>query len=724
MTEQATPSAPRVIVVGGGLAGLAATVRIAESGTAVDLFSLVPVKRSHSVCAQGGINACNKVARQQGYSEWQHMDETLYGGDFLNHQPPVYEMTHWAPKIINLLDRMGVPFNRTNEGQRDLRLFGGSLFKRTHFAGASTGQQLLYGLDEQTRRHEADGKVNKYEFWEFLAPILNKDGVCKGIVAQDMRTMEIKPFLADAVVMASGGNGLVYGKSTMSVICTGAAAARCYRAGAALGNPEMIQVHPTAIPGEDKCRLMSESARGEGGRVWVPRTEGDDRHPLDIPEPERLYFLEEKYPGYGNLVPRDIATREIFWMCEKGMGIGGGNMVYLDITHLPQATKDKLASILEIYEKFTGDDPREVPMKIFPAVHYTMGGLYTTYTSEKRRPEDVDPGELESITGMKSGDPQNMMTNVPGLYAFGESNYAYHGATRLGANALLSCIFDGLFCGLSVHNFAHAAFEEKPAAELDPAIVQKVVDEEVAKVERLVSLQGEENPYDIHKELGAEMTLAATVVKTEARLLKARAKLSELKERYTRVKLTDTGHYTNQNVAFARALGDMLLYADAIIEGSIARKESRGSHYRDDYPERIDDPFHATTKCFYDAAGNTARIEWEPIPLPMVPLRARTYGKTDPAKADAKPQDVKAQQEANGEQGELVGAGVANGQASADAERLQQSPGSAAYSQQPEADPSGDHADADHGNDRKYSGPTGGNPDYAEENKDHASDQS
>ncbi|MFI4871149.1 MAG: FAD-binding protein, partial [Phycisphaerales bacterium JB061] len=235
----------RVIVVGGGLAGLAASVRIAEAGVPVDLFSMVPVKRSHSVCAQGGINACNEIARQQGYSEYQHFDETIYGGDFLADQHPVLEMTNWAPRIIDLLDRMGVPFNRTHEGFRDLRLFGGSLFKRTHFSGATTGQQLLYALDEQTRRFEAEGKVTKYEFWEFLWPILH-DGKCVGIVAQDMRTMQIRAFRAAAVVMATGGNGLIFGKSTNSIICTGGAASRCYQAGALYGNPEMIQVHPTA----------------------------------------------------------------------------------------------------------------------------------------------------------------------------------------------------------------------------------------------------------------------------------------------------------------------------------------------------------------------------------------------------------------------------------------------------------------------------------------------
>lgn len=620
---------PRVIVVGGGLAGLAASVRIAEAGLPVDLFSMVPVKRSHSVCAQGGINACNEVARQQGYSEWLHMDETLYGGDYLNHQPPVYEMTHWAPKIIDLMDRMGVPFNRSREGQRDLRLFGGSLFKRTHFAGATTGQQLLYALDEQTRRYEAEGKVNKYEFWEFLWPITEGQGDgarCVGIVAQDMRTMEIKSFRADAVVMATGGCGMIFGKSTMSVICTGGAASRCYQAGAWLGNPEFIQVHPTAIPGEDKCRLMSESARGEGGRVWVPRKRNDTRHPNDIPTNERWYFLEEKYPKYGNLVPRDIATREIFFVCQEGYGIGGGRMVYLDVTHLPDATKNKLEGILEIYEKFTGDDPRTVPMKIFPAVHYSMGGLYTYYTAN------------EDAKGMVAGAPRNMMTNIPGLYAFGEVNYQYHGATRLGANALLNCIFDGLFCGLSVVNYARDGIEGTRATDLSDSIYDKAIQQEQAKVKRLVESEGTANPYQIHQRLGDELTDSCTVVREEKRMLKAYDALRELKAQYRQVRLSDTGMWTNQNLSFTRALGDMLKYGEAILAAAITRKESRGSHYRPDYPERIDKDYHKTTIAKYDAASDRPILEYEAVPTPLVPPRARTYGKVE-AQPDTDKQD-------------------------------------------------------------------------------------
>ncbi|MEL6328854.1 MAG: succinate dehydrogenase flavoprotein subunit [Planctomycetota bacterium] len=649
----------RVIVVGGGLAGLAAAVRVAEREVPVDLFSMVPVKRSHSVCAQGGINACNDVARQQGYSEYQHFDETIYGGDFLADQGPVLEMANWAPKVIDLLDRMGVPFNRTTEGRRDLRLFGGSLFKRTHFAGATTGQQLLYALDEQTRRFEAEGRVNKYEYWEFLWPILVDSDAsasehgwestgkrCVGIVAQDMRTMQIRAFRADAVVMATGGNGLVFGQSTNSVICTGGAASRCYQAGAWYGNGEMIQVHPTAIPGADKCRLMSESARGEGGRVWVPRTKGDTRKPAEIPEGERWYFLEERYPDYGNLVPRDIATREIFDVCvNDGMGVDGKNQVYLDLTHRdPEYLTRKLGGIMEIYEKFVGEDPRTTPMKIFPAVHYSMGGMWTQFTpgsytpgspTPAHKPGNVPPIDAEPGRGMAVGAPNNMMTNIEGLYAFGEVNFAYHGATRLGANALLSCIFDGLFCGASVVNYVSDCVPGTP-------VTQSVYDDatalEQAKMDRIVGTAGGDaeadpalNPYAIGKELGEEMLASSTVVKTEQRLQQALDTVAALKDRYARLQLGDAQMWTNQSLSYARAVGDMLEMAEVILLGGKERKESRGSHYRTDYPDRDDANFFKATVAEFQPGDRTHKIFYRPVQCDLVALRARTYGKTDGA---------------------------------------------------------------------------------------------
>ncbi len=268
-------SEQRVLIVGGGLAGLSAAMKLAELGIQIDLMSLTPVKRSHSVCAQGGINSCNDQTRQLGDSEWKHLDDTVYGGDFLQHQPPVKEMAYWAPKIIDLMDRLGVPFNRTSEGFMDRRRFGGTLYKRTAFAGATTGQQLLYALDEQVRRWETTGSVQKYVYWDFLGPIIDAGGVCRGAVAQNLITMEIRSFPADAVLIATGGCGLIYGRSTMSMACTGSAVSRCFQAGVKYANPEFVQVHPTAIPGADKLRLMSESARGEGGRVWVPRKPQD-----------------------------------------------------------------------------------------------------------------------------------------------------------------------------------------------------------------------------------------------------------------------------------------------------------------------------------------------------------------------------------------------------------------------------------------------------------------
>lgn len=636
----------RVIVVGGGLAGLAASVRVAESGVAVDLFSMVPVKRSHSVCAQGGINACNEVARQQGYSEYEHFDETIYGGDFLADHHPVLEMANWAPKIIDLLDRMGVPFNRTSEGFRDLRLFGGSLFKRTHFAGATTGQQLIYALDEQTRRYESEGKVTKYEFWEFLWPII-ENARCVGIVAQDMRTMQIRAFRADAVIMATGGCGLVFGKSTNSIMCTGAAAARCYQAGAWYGNPEMIQVHPTAIPGADKLRLMSESARGEGGRVWVPRKKNDPRDPKDIPESERYYFLEERYPKYGNIVPRDIATREIFDICvNEGLGVHGEQSVYLDLTHRdPDYLTKKLGGILEIYEKFVGVDPRFTPMKIFPAVHYSMGGMWTTFSKGSYNPAEPREGHKSGTRapinadlgqGMQPGAMDNARTNIEGLYAFGEVNFAYHGANRLGANALLSCIFDGLFCGVGVVNYLKDGAPSKaPAESLPQGVFDRVVQQEEAKAKALLGTVGKApgdaqvNPYIIHKELGNEMTAASTVVKTAARLEQAKAKLAELRERFNRVSLADSASWTNQSFSYARAVGDMLILAEAIILGGIERKESRGAHYRTDFPERDDANFMKTTLAKFDPASGRTRIEFVPIDASLVKPRARTYGKVD-----------------------------------------------------------------------------------------------
>ncbi len=625
----------RVVVVGGGLAGLAATMKLCELGYAVDLISLTPVKRSHSVCAQGGINSCNDQTRQLGDSEWKHFDDTVYGGDFLQHQPPVKEMSFWAPKIIELMDRLGVTFNRTPEGFLDRRRFGGTLYKRTAFAGATTGQQLLYALDEQVRRWEAEGMVRKFEFWDFLGPITDDDGRCVGAIAQDMVSMQIRAFPADATIVASGGCGLLYGRSTMSVFCNGSAASRCMQAGAKYANAEFIQVHPTAIPGADKLRLMSESARGEGGRVWVPRKAHDSRPAKSIPESERFYFLEERYPKYGNLVPRDIATREIFNICvNEGLSVEQGRMcVYLDLTHIERSELDrKLGGILEIYEKFQGVDPREVPMKIFPAVHYSMGGLWAGYAKS-------------ADGGLAPGNPTNQMTNIQGLYALGECDYQYHGANRLGANSLLSCIFSGLFVGPCIETYMKA--NKTAAAELPATIFQSSVAKHEMRHAKLLDATGGENPYLIHQELGDVLTRAATVVRHNPQLDEAYQKIDDLQQRARRCSLSDTGSWSNQNVIFTKALQDMFPIAKSIVKGARLRDECRGAHFKPEFAmpslkeeepaarrreaEQWCDRFEANNAKFLKTSiatlkGDDPEITYEDVDTGSIPPRPRLYG--------------------------------------------------------------------------------------------------
>lgn len=638
-------SKQRVVVVGGGLAGLSCTMKLCELGLNVDLISLVPVKRSHSVCAQGGINSCNDQTRQLGDSEWLHLDDTVYGGDFLQHQPPVKEMAMWGPKIIDLMDRLGVPFNRTGEGFIDRRRFGGTLYKRTAFAGATTGQQLLYALDEQVRRWEVEGRVKKYEHWDFLGPVLNDAGVCRGIVAQNLLTMEIRAMPADAVVIATGGPGLVYGRSTMSVMCTGSAASRCFQAGAKYANGEFIQVHPTAIPGADKLRLMSESARGEGGRVWVPRKPQDPRDPKAIPESERFYFLEERYPKYGNLVPRDIATREIFDVCvNEGLSVDKDRLcVYLDLTHIPAAELDrKLGGILDIYQKFQGVDPRKTPMKIFPAVHYSMGGLWVDY-------------QRHGDGGLVVGHPRNHQTNIPGLYAIGECDYQYHGANRLGANSLLSCIFSGLLVAPSIETLIKST--KRTAVEDSANLCEQARKDHQARHDAMLSRTGgNENPYLIHRELGDVMTKAATVVRRNDQLAAAYETVSELHERAKRCSLSDTGTWTNQNVAFTRSLLDMFPLAKTILKGALQRDECRGAHYKPEFampslkadtPEgrRIEaeawcDAFEANTARWLKSTiavldGDHPQLSYEEVDTSIIPPRPRLYGLVGAEEIDA-----------------------------------------------------------------------------------------
>jgi succinate dehydrogenase / fumarate reductase flavoprotein subunit len=570
----------RLIVVGGGLAGLMTTIKIAEMGIPVDLFSVVPVKRSHSVCAQGGINAAVNW-KGEGDTPQEHFDDSIYGGDFLANQPPVKAMCEAGPGIVFLLDRMGVPFNRTPEGFLDFRRFGGTKHHRTAFAGATTGQQLLYALDEQVRRHEAAGLVRKFEIWEFLSAVQDESGRCRGIIAMSGRTMEIQAFAAGAVMLATGGPGIIFGKSTNSIVNTGAAAGIAYQQGATYANGEFIQVHPTAIPGNDKLRLISESVRGEGGRVWTYK----DGQPW--------YFLEEMYPAYGNLVPRDIATRAIFKVVfEMNLGVNGEQMVYLDVTNIdPHVLDRKLGGVLEIYEKFMGDDPRKVPMKIFPGMHYSMGGVWVDYAH---------------------------MTNIPGLFAAGEVDYQYHGANRLGANSLLSCLYSGQIAGPAMAHYARGQRANGAERALD--LEKKRQEEAFAKIYRM---NGKENAYSIAKELGEWMTANVTVIRDNTKLRETDNKLIELKDRWGDIGLNDTSRWANQEVSFIKQLWSMLELARVITQGALRRDESRGAHYKPAFPERDDANFLKTTMARWSSDG--PQLSYEPVDTSLIKPRPRKY---------------------------------------------------------------------------------------------------
>ncbi len=574
----------KIIVVGGGLSGLMATMKICEAGGEVELFSYCPVKRSHSLCAQGGINACMDT-KGESDSIYEHFDDTVYGGDFLADQTAVKGMCEAAPKLIKMFDRMGVPFTRTDEGLLDLRNFGGQKNKRTCFSGSTTGQQLLYALDEQVRSWEVKGFVKKYEFWEFIKIIKNKEGVCRGIVAQSMNSMEIRAFRADTVILATGGPGMVFGRCTASTICNGSAVSAVYQQGAYIGNPEFIQIHPTAIPGSDKNRLMSEACRGEGGRVWVYK----DGKPW--------YFLEEMYPAYGNLVPRDVASRAIYDVCmNQKLGINGENRVYLDLSHISaDYLEHKLGGILEMYSEFVGDDPRKVPMQIYPSVHYSMGGIW------------VD---------------RKHNTNIPGLMASGECDYQYHGANRLGANSLLSAAYSGTVSGPEAMRWAKEGEKGSELTDADLAAAEKAC---IAEYEAILKMDGTENAHQLHHELGDIMNKYVTIERVNKDLDYCFAEVKKILKRWDNIGLTDRGHWANQEAMFVRQLRNMILYALVVTKAARMRDESRGAHFKREFPTRDDERFMKITIVAYDPQTEEPQISYQEFDHSLVKPRPRNY---------------------------------------------------------------------------------------------------
>jgi succinate dehydrogenase / fumarate reductase flavoprotein subunit len=606
---------PEVIVVGGGLAGLSATVRLAEKGCNVKLISVTKVKRSHSCCAQGGINAAINTKGEDD-NPYIHTYDTLKGGDFLANQPPVLEMCLNAPAIIYLMDRFGCPFHRTYEGHIDFRRFGGTLYHRTAFCGASTGQQLLYALDEQVRRYEVKGHVHKFENHEFMRLVKDENGIARGAVIMDLFNLHLDVLKADAVVIATGGLGVLFKKSTNSTFCTGAANGRLLRQGMHYANGEFIQVHPTSVPGRDKMRLISESVRGEGGRIWVW---GDSTRTITTTDgrtipcgktDEPWYFLEELYPAFGNLVPRDIASRILFQVCEMGLGVDGQMQVYLDLTHLSHEKIHRLASVIDIYEKFTGDDPRKVPMKIFPGVHYSMGGAWVDWPA----PDDPDRWSR-----------YRQMTNIPGCFNVGESDYEYHGANRLGANSLISCIFGGLTVGNEVPRYLQSlvsTHEKTPSSVFGEALSQ----EEAIKTE-LMNRQGDENVFFLHDELGEWLLANATIQCDNRNLQLTLNKIQEIRGRYKRISLSDRTQFANQVYTFAHQFSALLDLAAIIVKGALLRNESRGSHYKAEFPKRNDADWLKTTIASFREGSDDPDISYRPVDLRYLKPAERDYSK-------------------------------------------------------------------------------------------------
>ena len=604
-----------VIIVGGGLAGLAAAMRLAENGCHVKIISVTQVKRSHSVCAQGGINAAVNIKGEDD-SPIIHTYDTIKGGDFLGHQAPILEMCLCAPLIIQMMDRFGCTFNRTEEGNINFRRFGGTLYNRTAFCSASTGQQLLYSLDEQVRRFEVKGQVEKFEHHEFMRLIQDEKGVARGVVVMDLFTLKLDIMKADAVIIASGGPGLIFKQSTNSTFCTGAANGRLYMQGMKYGNGEFIQIHPTAIPASDKLRLMSESIRGEGGRVWVygdasKSIETSDGRTIPCGETGKpWYFLEELYPAFGNLVPRDIGAREILRVLELGLGVDGRDEVYLDVTHLPEEIVHKLESVLHIYQRFTGEDPRKVPMRIAPAVHYSMGGAWVDW------PAADAPDRLERY---------RQMSNLTGCFVAGEADYQFHGANRLGANSLLSCIFGGLVCGIEVPRYLEemsSTYEDAP----DHCFTDTLKHEEDFKQD-LMGRQGDENVHQLHEELARYMVKNVTVKRNNKDLQLTMDKIKEIRERYKNISLDDKGGLLNQTYVFANQFESMLELALVITKGALLRDEFRGSHFKPEFPERDDKNWLKSTIAEYDAESGEPKISYEEVDMPYLQPIKRDYVK-------------------------------------------------------------------------------------------------
>ena len=601
-----------VIIVGTGLAGASAAATLGEAGYNVTSFCYQDSpRRAHSIAAQGGINAA-KNYRNDGDSIYRLFYDTVKGGDFRSRESNVYRLAQTSVEIIDQCVAQGVPFAREYGGLLDNRSFGGVQVSRTFYARGQTGQQLLIGAYQALERQIAAGTVTMNTRHEMLELIV-VDGKARGIIVRDMVTGEIETHFADAVVLATGGYGNVFFLSTNAMGCNVTASWRAHRKGALFANPCYTQIHPTCIPVsgdyQSKLTLMSESLRNDG-RIWVPKKASDDRDPRQIPEEERDYYLERIYPSFGNLVPRDIASRAAKNVCDEGRGVGPGGLgVYLDFADAIErmgrsAVEAKYGNLFDMYQRITGENPYEVPMRIYPAVHYTMGGLWVDY---------------------------DLQSNIPGLFVTGEANFSDHGANRLGASALMQGLADGYFV---LPNTINDYLADGPFEKIDESHPEAVAAKEqvTSRIDTLLSLKGSRTVDSFHKELGHIMWEYCGMERSEEGLTKAIGLIRDLREEFWRdVKVLGTNDELNQALEKAGRVADFLELGELMCIDALHRRESCGGHFRaesqteDGEALRHDDEFAYVAAWEFGGDGNKPVLHKEALEYEYVEMKQRSY---------------------------------------------------------------------------------------------------
>ena len=601
-----------VIVVGTGLAGASAAATLAELGYNVSAFTYHDsARRAHSIAAQGGITAA-KNYQNDGDSTWRLFYDTIKGGDFRARESNVYRLAQVSTSIIDQCVAQGVPFAREYGGSLSNRSFGGAQVSRTFYARGQTGQQLLIGAYQALMRQVGLGNVKLHNKQEMMDLIV-VDGHARGIVSRDMVTGKIESFMADAVVLATGGYGNVFYLSTNAKKCNVTATYRAHKRGALFANPCYTQIHPTCIPQsgdyQSKLTLMSESLRNDG-RIWVPKQKGDMRSPDQIPESDRDYYLERKYPSFGNLSPRDIASRAAKEACDNGLGVGPSGLgVYLDFSDAiarlgRDVVADRYGNLFEMYERITGEDPYKVPMRIYPAVHYTMGGLWVDY---------------------------DLMSNVPGLFVLGEANFSAHGANRLGASALMQGLADGYFVIPYTLGGYFASGSLSPVSSESPE-ARTAVKEAEEKVKLLLSIDGKRSPTSFHRELGSIMWDKCGMARSEKGLTEALQRIPELREEFwENVKIPGAGAELNQSLELGLRVADFLEFGELMCFDALHRNESCGGHFREEYQTedgealRNDDDFCYAAAWEYTGVGSKPTLHKEKLEFENVQLATRSY---------------------------------------------------------------------------------------------------